>query len=260
MAPSSSSTLANRDASASAAEDEAVMSVTRAFAQVALLQFQPGKFDQRLTALSECLKRKPNDPKTFHNIGLANREGCSDPKRLLDVLDLSFNNVPLPVEVSIYKWGTFAEFIRLAFCQLSCRLSHLETLKLDIRGAVYNQKYTFPALSNLKHLELLVDADYCLSLGRLASYMKAAPDLRSLVLGLGFGTSNEDMAILEKVSKQPHHCLKAVEIAGYRGHKCCVKHVRYLGEECCCTREDCYKSCPVLVSAYGNRDQLPTGE
>ncbi|KAM1478626.1 hypothetical protein ACFX2I_026023 [Malus domestica] len=58
--------------------------------------------------------------------------------------------------------------------------------------------------------------------------MKAAPDLRSLVLGLEFGTSNEDMAILEKVSKQPHHCLKVVEIAGYRGHKCCVKHVRYL--------------------------------
>ncbi|KAM1360840.1 hypothetical protein COP2_026701 [Malus domestica] len=252
MAPSSSSTLANRDASASAAEDEAVMSVTRAFAQVALLQFQPGKFDQRLTALSECLKRKPNDPKTFHNIGLANREGCSDPKRLLDVL--------YDVKVSIYKWGTFAEFIRLAFSQLSCRLSHLETLKLDIRGAVYNQNYAFPALSNLKHLELLVDANYCLSLGRLASFMKAAPDLRSLVLGLGFGTSNEDMAILEKVSKQPHHCLKVVEIAGYRGHKCCVKHGRYLGEECCCTREDCYKSCPVLVSAYGNRDQLPTGE
>ncbi|KAM1155156.1 hypothetical protein ACFX13_026679 [Malus domestica] len=178
MAPSSSSTLANRDASASAAEDEAVMSVTRAFAQVALLQFQPGKFDQRLTALSECLKRKPNDPKTFHNIGLANREGCSDPKRLLDVLG--------DVKVSIYKWGTFAEFIRLAFSQLSCCLSHLETLKLDIRGAVYNQNYAFPALSNLKHLELLVDADYCLSLGRLASFMKAAPDLRSLVLRLAY--------------------------------------------------------------------------
>ncbi|XP_028953031.2 uncharacterized protein [Malus domestica] len=168
--------------------------------------------------------------------------------------DLSFNNVPLLVEVSIYKGGTFAEFIRLAFSQLSCRLSHLETLKLDIRQAVsilipcylveikycrvpysvivgfqvYNQNYAFPSLSNLKHLELLVDADYCLSLGRLASFMKAAPDLRSLVLGLEFGTSNEDMAILEKVSKQPHHCLKVVEIAGYRGHKCCVKHVRYL--------------------------------
>ncbi|TQD70461.1 hypothetical protein C1H46_044003 [Malus baccata] len=43
---SPSSTAANRDGSASAAEDEAVMSVTRAFAQDALLQFQSGKFDQ----------------------------------------------------------------------------------------------------------------------------------------------------------------------------------------------------------------------
>ncbi|KAM1500793.1 hypothetical protein COP2_026702 [Malus domestica] len=145
------------------------------------------------------------------------------------IRDLSLNNVPLLVEVSIYKWGTFAEFIRLAFSQLSCCLSHLETLKLDIRKVVYNQNHAFPALSNLKHLELLVDADYCLSLGHLASFMKAAPDLRSLVLGVfGFRTSNKDMAILEKVSKQPHHCLKVVEIAGYRGHKCCVKHVRYL--------------------------------
>ncbi|KAM1061618.1 hypothetical protein ACFX13_026677 [Malus domestica] len=143
-------------------------------------------------------------------------------------MDLRFNNVPLLVEVSIYKWGTFAEFIRLAFSQLSCCLSHLETLKLDIRKAVYNQNHAFPALSNLKHLELLVDADYCLSLGRLASFMKAAPELRSLVLGLGFRTSNRDMAVLEKVSKQPHHCLKVVEIAGYRGHRCCVKHVGYL--------------------------------
>ena len=67
MASSSppSSTAANRDGSASAAEDEAVMSVTRAFAQDALLQFQSGKFDQCLTALSECLKRKPNDPKVI---------------------------------------------------------------------------------------------------------------------------------------------------------------------------------------------------
>lgn len=67
MASSSSSslTVANRDGSSSASEDEAVMSVTRAYAQDALLQFQSGKFDQCLTALSECLKRKPNDPKVI---------------------------------------------------------------------------------------------------------------------------------------------------------------------------------------------------
>ncbi|KAM2638831.1 hypothetical protein TB1_025448 [Malus domestica] len=123
MAPSSSSTLANRDASASAAEDEAVMSVTRAFAQVALLQFQPGKFDQRLTALSECLKRKPNDPKTFHNIGLANREGCSDPKRLLDVLgDVKF------LEVS--KDGAESNLASQVLNSISCDFGSLGGTKL----------------------------------------------------------------------------------------------------------------------------------
>nr|XP_028964873.1 uncharacterized protein LOC103406717 isoform X2 [Malus domestica] len=126
---------------------------------------------------------------------------------------------------------------------------------------VYNQNHAFPALSNLKHLELLVDADYCLSLGHLASFMKAAPDLRSLVLGLEFGTSNEDMAILEKVSKQPHHCLKVGgRNSRVSGSQVLRKACQVLGEECCCTREDCYNSCPVLVLAYGNRDQLPTGE
>nr|XP_028953031.1 uncharacterized protein LOC108169615 [Malus domestica] len=199
--------------------------------------------------------------------------------------DLSFNNVPLLVEVSIYKGGTFAEFIRLAFSQLSCRLSHLETLKLDIRQAVsilipcylveikycrvpysvivgfqvYNQNYAFPSLSNLKHLELLVDADYCLSLGRLASFMKAAPDLRSLVLGLEFGTSNEDMATRESFQTTPS-LPQGGRNSRVSGSQVLRKACQVLGEECCCTGEDCYKSYPVLVLAYGNGDQLPTGE
>ncbi|KAM5547986.1 hypothetical protein ABKV19_002118 [Rosa sericea] len=88
-AASSSAPPPNRDGSSSSPEDDAVLSATRAFAQDALLQFQSGKFDQCLTALHECLKRKPADPKIFHNIGLAEfyRDGCSDPKRLLEVLN-----------------------------------------------------------------------------------------------------------------------------------------------------------------------------
>nr|XP_004287280.2 PREDICTED: LOW QUALITY PROTEIN: CCR4-NOT transcription complex subunit 10 [Fragaria vesca subsp. vesca] len=86
----SSSAAPNRDGSSSSSpEDDAVLSATRAFAQEALLQFQSGKFDQCLTALQECLKRKSGDPKILHNIGLAEfyRDGCSDPKRLLEVLN-----------------------------------------------------------------------------------------------------------------------------------------------------------------------------
>ncbi|CAN6681252.1 unnamed protein product [Malus baccata var. baccata] len=54
---SPSSTAANRDGSASAAEDEAVMSVTRAFAQDALLQFQSGKW----WLFAECRILLPKD-------------------------------------------------------------------------------------------------------------------------------------------------------------------------------------------------------
>ncbi|PRQ30357.1 hypothetical protein RchiOBHm_Chr5g0023731 [Rosa chinensis] len=58
---SPSSTALNLDGSS--LEDDAVLFSTRAFALDALLQFQSGKFDQCLTALQECLKRKAGDPK-----------------------------------------------------------------------------------------------------------------------------------------------------------------------------------------------------
>ncbi|KAM1812371.1 hypothetical protein FF1_026008 [Malus domestica] len=118
-------------------------------------------------------------------------------------LDFHFKNVPmLVIEVSISKFGVLAEFLRGVFSRLSCQLFHIEILKLDIRGAVYHQNYKFPVLSNLKHLELLVDAEYCLSLVHLASFMNAAPNLQKLVLGLGFG-SNAEMAKIEKAALCP---------------------------------------------------------
>lgn len=36
------------------------------------------------------------------------------------------------------------------------------------------------------------------------------------------------MAKIEKAAECPHYYLKEVEISGYRGYKCCVKHVMYL--------------------------------
>ncbi|CAN6699855.1 unnamed protein product [Malus baccata var. baccata] len=160
-------------------------------------------------------------------------------------LDFHFKNVPmLVIEVSISKFGVLAEFLRGVFSRLSCQLFHIEILKLDIRGAVYHQNYKFPVLSNLKHWELLVDADYCLSLIHLASFMNADTNLQKLVLGLGFG-SNAEMAKIEKAALCPppppkNQNLKIVEIAGYRGHKCCVKHVKYLMKNKRCTGEDRY--------------------
>ncbi|XP_021817736.1 putative F-box/LRR-repeat protein At4g15060 [Prunus avium] len=146
------------------------------------------------------------------------------------LVPLHLKNVPRLVEVAINKLGNYySEFIRFAFSQLSPCLSHLEILKLDIREAVYNPNHVFPILANLKHLQLLVDADHYLSLGRLASFMKAAPYMRTLNLGLGMGTPDWKTAIIEKATaKCPHHYLKEVEISGYRGYECYVEHVMYL--------------------------------
>ncbi|CAL9027989.1 unnamed protein product, partial [Prunus brigantina] len=84
---------------------------------------------------------------------------------------------------------------------------------------VYNPNHVFPTLANLKHLQLLVDADYYLSLGRLASFMKAAPYMRTLNLGLDMGTPDWKTARIEKATANcSHHCLKEVEISGYRGY------------------------------------------
>ncbi|XP_021808949.1 F-box/FBD/LRR-repeat protein At5g22700-like [Prunus avium] len=144
------------------------------------------------------------------------------------LISLHLKNVPLLVDVTYYKWYAYAEFTRIVLGQFSPCLSHIEILKLDIREAVYNQNHVLPTLANLRHLQLLVDADYHLSLGRLASFMKAAPYMQRLVLGLGLKRSNTKTAKIEKAAECPHYYLKEVEISGYRGHKCCVKHVMYL--------------------------------
>ncbi|ONH98373.1 hypothetical protein PRUPE_7G247200 [Prunus persica] len=144
------------------------------------------------------------------------------------LIPLHLKNVPLLVDVTYYKWKAYAEFTRIVFSQFSPCLSHIEILKLDIREAVYNQNHVLPILANLRHLQLLVDADYHWSLGRLASFMKASPYMQRLVLGLNLKTSNKKMAKIEKAAECPHYYLKEVEISGYRGYKCCVKHVMYL--------------------------------
>ncbi|EXB39016.1 hypothetical protein L484_011176 [Morus notabilis] len=85
---SSSSAAANREGP-SAAEDEAVLSVAAALAKDAALHFQSGKFAECVDVLNQLLLKKPDDPKVLHNIAITEyfRDGCSDPKRLLDVLN-----------------------------------------------------------------------------------------------------------------------------------------------------------------------------
>lgn len=187
---------------------------------------------------------------------------------------------------------------------------------------VYNPNHLFPMLANLKHLQLLVDADYYLSLGRSASFMKAAPYMRTLKFGVCYACITwyvhfislhsiiyELPNIIVELNKLPKYKMeKKKELGffflvlvtkalflwcgavGYRNTRledsnnrkiycqmppslpqgsrnfrvprlwmlCWTCHV--LENECCCIGEDYYKSCPVLVLAYWNREQWPTSQ
>ncbi|XP_065848485.1 uncharacterized protein [Euphorbia lathyris] len=83
----------NRDTppvgSSSTAEDDAVLSVTAALAKDAALHFQSRRFAECLSVLHQLKQKKEDDPKVLHNIAIAEyfRDDCSDPRRLLEVLN-----------------------------------------------------------------------------------------------------------------------------------------------------------------------------
>ncbi|KAJ7956741.1 CCR4-NOT transcription complex subunit 10 [Quillaja saponaria] len=86
---SSTAAIANRDGSSAIDGDEGVFSVAVALAKDAALHFQSGKFSECVEVLNQLLQKKQDDPKVLHNIAIAEyfRDGCSDPKKLLDVLN-----------------------------------------------------------------------------------------------------------------------------------------------------------------------------
>ncbi|XP_058759959.1 uncharacterized protein LOC131633251 isoform X3 [Vicia villosa] len=75
----------NRDAPSAAAEvDDGLFSL----AKDAAVHYQSGKFVECVEVMNQLLQKKPNDPKVLHNIAIAEffRDGCSDPKKLLEVI------------------------------------------------------------------------------------------------------------------------------------------------------------------------------
>ncbi|KAL3824519.1 hypothetical protein ACJIZ3_020548 [Penstemon smallii] len=85
---SSSSPFAARDGSPPV-EDDGSLSVTAGLAKEAALFFQDGKFSDCLRILNQLLQKKENDLKVRHNIVIAEhfRDGCRDPKRLIEALE-----------------------------------------------------------------------------------------------------------------------------------------------------------------------------
>ncbi|CAI0542767.1 unnamed protein product [Linum tenue] len=70
-------------------EDDAILSLTAALAKDAALHFQSRRFSDCLEVLHQLKQKKEGDPKVLHNIAIAEyfRDGCSNPKKLLDLLN-----------------------------------------------------------------------------------------------------------------------------------------------------------------------------
>ncbi|CAK9141236.1 unnamed protein product [Ilex paraguariensis] len=85
----SSNSMAVVNKEASSGEDDGALSVTAGLAKEAVLLFQSGKFADCIKVLNQLLEKKKNDPKILHNIATVEcfQNGCSDPKRLLEVLN-----------------------------------------------------------------------------------------------------------------------------------------------------------------------------
>ncbi|KMT02788.1 hypothetical protein BVRB_8g193730 [Beta vulgaris subsp. vulgaris] len=70
------------------ADDDGALSVTAMLAKEAFMFFQSDKFSECVDVLHQLLQKKEGDPKILHNISVSEflRDGCSDPKKLVEVL------------------------------------------------------------------------------------------------------------------------------------------------------------------------------
>lgn len=148
----------------------------------------------------------------------------------LEVEKVLLRNLPLLTEVS-YTYVDWRKPIEIPFARLSCCLSQLEILKLDITQVDYNLNLVFPLLANLKQLELKVaEADYTNegALLNVICFMKASPHLQILELKLVEFLRCPTRLKIRNTTKFSHRCLKVVNVVGYRGRIGAARHVMCL--------------------------------
>ncbi|KAJ0984337.1 hypothetical protein J5N97_002693 [Dioscorea zingiberensis] len=75
-------------------EDDQGLSVTAALAKEAAALFQSRRYSECVDLLKQLSRLKEDDPKVVHNIAVAEyfRDGCTDPRKLLDVLTKERSN------------------------------------------------------------------------------------------------------------------------------------------------------------------------
>ncbi|XP_073004163.1 uncharacterized protein [Typha latifolia] len=83
--PSAAPSAAGKEGSL---EEDRLLSVTAVLAKDAAFLFQSRRYAECVDVLRQLLLKKEDDPKVLHNIAVAEyfRDGCPDPRKLLDVL------------------------------------------------------------------------------------------------------------------------------------------------------------------------------
>ncbi|PRQ47942.1 putative F-box domain, FBD domain, leucine-rich repeat domain, L domain-containing protein [Rosa chinensis] len=143
------------------------------------------------------------------------------------VRNLVLSNLPLLVEVSIVGWLPH-DFLEITFFHLSCCLSQLEILNLNYMKACCERDPIIPSLPNLKRLELAIYETENFALLHLASFIKKAPCMHTLVLRLSQSWSKKSPFAKKTAAKCSHDRLKVVEIVGYSGLSRQIELVMYL--------------------------------
>lgn len=176
LSSSSSSAAANRDGP-SPAEDDAVLSFAAALSKDAVLHFQSGKFAECVEVLNQLLLKKPDDPKVLHNIAIAEyfRDGCSDPKRLLELL----NNVKKRSE----------ELARASAEQAEAGGSLANKAALGSKGSALAHPFSSASSANIVYMD---EFDPCVATVNIAAiwfhlheYVKALSVLDPLYQNIG---------------------------------------------------------------------------
>nr|KAJ0191954.1 hypothetical protein LSAT_V11C800394210 [Lactuca sativa] len=131
-------------------------------------------------------------------------------------ITMKLNNLPMLQEISIGEG--YSGFENNVFGQISCCISHLQILTLDIYSPEENIKsLSFPELPKIKQLILKVGAWDDDSLLQFTSLVKACPNLRRFVMQLIWMSPARRRRKIRHADKHPHQQLEVVEIMGYYG-------------------------------------------
>nr|XP_043610226.1 FBD-associated F-box protein At5g22730-like [Erigeron canadensis] len=131
-------------------------------------------------------------------------------------ISIKLSNLPMLDEVSIGEG--YSGFENNVFGQISCCISYLQVLTLDIYRPEENIKFlSFPELLKLRELILKVGAWDDDSLLEFTSLAKACPNLGRFVIQLIWMSPAKRRRKVRRVAKHSHQHLEVVEIVGYYG-------------------------------------------